>query len=128
MESIQFVTPLAVSQTELQEFIESLGGHWNSDIGLEQGSIEEGDAVIYLSLVPDLSEEYDLEEISSLATRLGAEPQVAIDIHIGHGAGSPALAARIAQMLAQKWNGFLESQDALHRVLSEDPYPMTHSK
>ena len=54
MENIQFVTPLSVSQSELQEFVESLGGHWNSKVGLEQGSIEEGDAVIYLSLEGDV--------------------------------------------------------------------------
>ena len=79
-------------------------------------------------LVTDLSEEYDLEEIRVFATRLGTKPQMAIDIHIGHGAGSSALAARIAQILAQKWNGFLESQDSLHGILPGDLYPVTNSK
>lgn len=127
MENIQFVTPHSVSQTELQDFVESLGGHWNSDSGLKQGTIEEGNAAIYVSLVTDLSKEYDLEEIRAFATRLGAKPQAVIDIHIGHSAGSPALAARITQVLAQKWSGFSESQDALHGVMPEALSPMTSS-
>jgi hypothetical protein len=128
MENIQFVTPLSISLPELQGFVESLGGHWNSEVGLEQGAIEEGDAAIYLSLVTDLSEDYDLEEIRAFTMRFGAKPQVAIDIHIGHGVGSPALAVHITQVLAQKWNGCMEPQDALHGVLPEVSYPEMNAK
>ncbi len=118
MENMQFVTPVSVSHTELIVLVESLGGRWNSDVGLDQGSIQEGDAIIYLSLVENLAEDYTSEEIIDFAARLGAQPQTVIDIHIGHEAGSAALAMRIAQVFAQKWNGVLESDTNLQESLS----------
>lgn len=54
MKNIVVVTPTEVTQPMVRTLVESLGGHWNADETLDQGVVERGGAVIYVSSSQEL--------------------------------------------------------------------------
>ena len=98
--------------------VESLGGYWNAEETLDQGVVERGDAVIYVSSSQDLDPDYDAEDITMLTQLLGQAPRAVVDIHLGHASGSVWLAEEVARKVIERWGGFLDdnSQD-LEEVL-----------
>lgn len=121
MKNIVVVTPKKVTQTMVHTLVESLGGYWNADDTLDQGVVERGKAVIYVSSSQDLDPDYDTNDIAILTQLLGQMPQAVIDIHLGHAPGSEALAEEVAHEVIKRWGGFLDdnTQD-LETVLRQD--------
>jgi hypothetical protein len=108
MKNIVVVTPKKVTQKGVQALVESLGGYWNADDTLDQGVVERGKAVIYVSRSQDLDPDYDTNDIAILTQLLGQMPQAVIDIHLGHAPGSEALAEEVAHEVIERWGGFLD--------------------
>ena len=107
MKNLLLVTTKPVGEAGLIALIERRGGVWNADVGVHQGVIEAGDAVVYVGLA-NLVDEYSPAELAALHARLGSEPHAIVDIHIGHGAGSEQLAMRIAEDIIGEWGGMME--------------------
>ena len=118
MRNIVVVTPTEVTQSMVRTMVESLGGYWNAEETLDQGVVERGDAVIYVSSSQDLDPDYDAEDITMLTQLLGQAPRAVVDIHLGHASGSVWLAEEVARKVIERWGGFLDdnSQD-LEEVL-----------
>lgn len=108
MRNIVVVTPTAVTQPMVRTMVESLGGYWNAEETLDQGVVERGDAVIYISSSPDLGPDYDAEDITILTQLLGQAPRAVVDIHLGHASGSAWLAEEVAREVITRWGGFLD--------------------
>jgi hypothetical protein len=108
MRNIVVVTPRDVTQTMVQALVEALGGYWNADAALDQGVVERGDAVVYVSGSQELDPDYEAHDITLLTQLLGHAPRAVIDIHVGHGPGSAALAEAVAREVIERWGGFLD--------------------
>jgi hypothetical protein len=108
MRNIVVVTPTEVTQPMVRTMVESLGGYWNAEETLDQGVIERGDAVIYVSSSQDLNPDYDAEDITILTQLLGQAPRAVVDIHLGHSSGSAWLAEEVARKVIERWGGFLD--------------------
>ena len=108
MRNILVVTSTCVTQTMMHALVETLGGYWNADTTLDQGVIERQEAAVYIASSPDLGPDYDPHEVALLTQLLGEKPQTVVDIHIGHTAGSAALATDVARMVIERWGGILD--------------------
>jgi hypothetical protein len=128
MRNIVVVTPIDVTQTMVQALVEALGGYWNADASLDQGVVERGDAVGYVSRSQDLNPDYEAHDITLLTQLLGHVPRAVIDIHVGHGASSASLAKEVAREVIERWGGFLDDntqdlEDVLLQRTSKQPKP-----
>lgn len=128
MRNIVVVTPREVTQSMVRAMVESLGGHWNSDETLDQGVVERGDAVIYVSSSQELDPDYDADDITILTQLLGKEPRAVVDIHLGHASGSASLAEEVAREMIERWGGFLDDntqdlEEVLLQCKSKKPKP-----
>ena len=103
MRNIVVVTPKEVTQTMVQALVKSLGGYWNADETLDQGVVERGEAVIYISSSQDLEPDYDADDITILTQLLGQVPRAVVDIHLGHASGSASLAEEVAHEVIERW-------------------------
>lgn len=104
MRNILVWTSVPVSESNLQELLEEMGGHWNPDPTLRQGVLERGEAAIYTSVrrVSDSAE--DAERVAAMGWPAGM-PQAVIDIHVGHGYGSSGIAEELVRRALAKWPG-----------------------
>jgi hypothetical protein len=116
MKNLLIVTPTPITKKMVQEFVQERGGYWNDDPTLDQGVIDRQEARVFISYVSDLTIDYAPDELSILEKHLEAKPLSAIDIHIGHGAESEALAQAVSQDIVSRWRGFI---DHGMRTLSE---------
>lgn len=107
MRNIVIVSSKTVNRVMLQQFVTEKGGYWNEDITLDQGVIEDGDKVVYLSCSSDMNAEFDAEELKKLSARLGDFPKTIIDIHISNTENSDKLASVIADEIINKWNSVI---------------------
>jgi hypothetical protein len=128
MRNIVVVTPKEVTQTMVQALVKSLGGYWNADKTLDQGVVERGEAVIYISSSQDFEPDYDADDITILTQLLGQVPRAVVDIHLGHAPGSASLAEEVAHEVIERWGGFLDdnTQDlevVLRQGKSKKPKP-----
>ena len=128
MRNIVVVTPIEVTQSMVRALVESLGGYWNSDETLDQGVVERGDAVIYVSSSQELDPDYDADDITILTQLLGKVPRAVVDIHLGHAAGSESLAEEVAREVIERWGGFLDNntqdlEEVLRQCKSKKPKP-----
>ena len=128
MRNIAVVTPTEVTPAMVQAMVKSLGGYWNTDETLDQGVVERGDAVIYVSSSQDLEADYDANAITLLTEVLGHGPRTVVDIHLGHASGSEGLANEVAHEVIERWGGFLDdNQQDLEELLlqsqSKKPKP-----
>jgi len=108
MRNIVVVIPTEVTQSMVRTMVESLGGYWNAEATLDQGVVERGDAVVYVSSSQDLDPDYDAEDIKILTQLLGQAPRAVVDIHLGHASGSTWLAEEVAREVIKRWGGFLD--------------------
>jgi len=128
MRNIAVVTPTAVTRTMVQAMVESLGGYWNSDETLDQGVVERGNAVVYVSSSQDLEPDYDAHDITILTELMGQGPRAVVDIHLGHASGSEGLAKEVAHQVIERWGGFLDDntqdlEELLLQSKSKKPKP-----
>ncbi len=90
------------------ELVESWGGYWVKESGMEQGVIERDKLRIYVAYCDDVTQEYDPDEINTISERLGGIPRILIDIQISWVEDSDQLAMDVADVIIGKWGGFVD--------------------
>lgn len=75
----------------------------------ESGHVGNDNADIYVTLIPDLSSEYEHEELVHLKSEMGVAPACGVDIHIGHSENSDKLASDFVNNLISKIGGLIDN-------------------
>jgi len=97
-----------VSLEMLKSYTLNQGGYWNDEPTLNQGVIEEGSEVIYLTVDDNFELDYEPSELIELTQKIGSQPKSIIDIHISNSENSDELAEKIAEDIIKKWGGVID--------------------
>lgn len=113
MNSICVIASKRIDHDQIREFVESCGGHWNSEPDLDQGVIEKGKARVFISLTYRLDLSYEPDEISRIEEYLCGRAEAVIEIQIGHGEGSKELGVEVARQVIGQWGGYLDDNETV---------------
>ncbi|MBI1926813.1 hypothetical protein HYR99_21540 [Candidatus Poribacteria bacterium] len=108
MKNMIVIPNVQFSKDSIMELVESWGGYWVKESGLDHGVIDRNKSHIYVAYCDDVSQEYEPDEINTLSERSGDMPNILIDIHIGWAEGSDKLAKDFANIILEKWGGFVD--------------------
>ena len=109
MENYCIVIAKKITPDRFIEFVKSQGGYWNAHETLRQGVLKRGRARIYVSLDDEISSAgYEGFELEIIERKLGAPPEVFIDVEIGRGEGSKELADEFVRKVLALWGGYFD--------------------
>ena len=108
MKNITVIPSVQFPKDSIIELVESQGGYWIKESGVDHGVIDRNQSHIYVAYCDDVNQEYEPDEINALSECLGGRPQILIDIHIGWAKGSDQLAKDFADIIIKKWGGFVD--------------------
>jgi len=95
-----------ITDDALHAFVVSeLRGAWQLRHGLQQGTVEHGKAIVYVSVEP--FDDLEPEEVEDLRERLAGPLRCLVAIQPGRAPGSAELAAGVLQRIGEKWGGIV---------------------
>lgn len=111
-DSAMVILPCEISNSELGEFVESLGG---SLVPEEQANfvISDGAASVWLGIQPRIMTTglYDVETLNDWEKALGEKPRSIIELQLGHSGLCYQLYVYIVYRMGKKWQLILDDID-----------------
>lgn len=113
METIIYLTNRKISDQQLVQIVEQLGGFWDFDPTLNHGVISATSGTVYVNMPVGIEAVYGQVHIKSLGSEIQMRPEFAICIDYGHQVDSSNLAIKVAKEFVQQWGGTVDGNNVL---------------